>query len=323
VKFGWTKRTGDRLDTASLPPWRPKSATAALQVLAAAVLFGTTGTAQALGPTGTTPLGVGATRLLIGGVALLAVLPLLGVRPSDAMRLWRSPIALLAGVCTALYQVCFFAAVRDAGVALGTLVTIGSGPIFAGLLARIILGERLIISWVAATALCVGGLTLLTLDGAAQIDAGVVPLLLALAAGLAYAVYTVAAKQLTTRGENSSAVMASAFALGGLLLVPVLLTQPLDWLGTPSGITMALYLGLATTTLAYVLFGKGLAVLPAGPVTTLVLAEPLVATTLGVTLLDERLAPLGLVGAALVFVGLALQGLTVSRRKPAVPTLPS
>jgi drug/metabolite transporter, DME family len=312
-----------RLDTASLPPERSTSATAAVLVLTAAVLFGTTGTAQALGPTDTTPLGVGATRLLIGGVALLAVLPLLGVRPTDAIRLWWSPIAVLAGVCTALYQVCFFAAVSDAGVALGTLVTIGSGPVFAGMLARLLLGERLAVSWVAAIALCVGGLTLLTLDGAGQIDAGVIPLLLALAAGLAYAGYTVAAKRLTTAGENSSAVMASAFALGGLLLVPVLLTQPLGWLATPAGVTMALYLGLATTSLAYVLFGKGLAVLPAGPVTTLVLAEPLVATTLGVTLLDERLAPLGLIGAALVFVGLALQGLAVSRRRPTVPSLPS
>ena len=44
-----------------------------LAVIAAAVLFGTTGTSQALGPDGTTPLGVGAVRLLIGGTALAAL----------------------------------------------------------------------------------------------------------------------------------------------------------------------------------------------------------------------------------------------------------
>ena len=42
---------------------------------------------------------------------------------------------LLAGLMTATYQVLFFGGVHLAGVALGTLVTIGSGPVFTGLLA--------------------------------------------------------------------------------------------------------------------------------------------------------------------------------------------
>ena len=44
---------------------------------------------------------------------------------------------------------------------------------------------------------------------------------------------------------------------------------PLAWLATPSGLAMALWLGLATTTLAYVLFGRGLRHLPAGPIRTM------------------------------------------------------
>jgi len=67
------------------------------QVLAAAVLFGTTGTAQALGPAGTTPVAVGAVRLLVGGLILLIAVPLLGGRVVRAVTLWRSPIGLAAG----------------------------------------------------------------------------------------------------------------------------------------------------------------------------------------------------------------------------------
>jgi DME family drug/metabolite transporter len=114
-------------------------------------------------------------------------------------------------------------------------------------------------------------------------------------------------------GHRSDEVMAAAFGLGGILLLPVLLTQPLAWLATGSGVAMALWLGLATTTLAYVLFGRGLRHLPAGPVTTLVLAEPVVATVLGVVVLGEHLAPLGWVGAVLVLAGLALQGVASTR----------
>jgi drug/metabolite transporter, DME family len=292
-----------------------RAAPAVAAVLAAAVLFGTTGTAQALGPSSTTPLGVGAARLLLGGLALLAVLPLLGARPADAARLWRTPAGLGAGVCTALYQVCFFAGVQRAGVAVGTLAAIGSGPVLAGLLARVLLGERPGREWLVATGVCVTGLALLVLSGGGGADGDALGVLLAVLAGLGYAAYTVLAKALLREGTASAPVMAAAFGLGGLLLVPVLLTQPLGWLATPDGAALALYLGLATTTLAYVLFGRGLAVLPAGPVTTLVLAEPVVATLLGTVVLGERLPLLGAVGAALVLVGLVLQGVGAVRRR--------
>jgi DME family drug/metabolite transporter len=284
-----------------------------LAVLGAATLFGTTGTAQALGPAGTTPLGVGAVRIAIGGAGLFAVLPALGGHRRDALALWRTRWGLLAGLTTALYQVCFFAGVSRAGVALGTLVTIGSGPVLTGILSWLLLRERPTASWLVATAVCVLGLALLIGSGSTQAEVDPVGLGLALASGFGYAVYTVAAKRLITQGHRSDEVMAAAFGLGGLLLLPVLLTQPLAWLTTASGLALALWLGLATTTLAYVLFGRGLRHLPAGPVTTLVLAEPVVATALGVIVLGEQLAVLGWVGAALVLAGLVLQGVVSTR----------
>ncbi len=277
------------------------------------MLFGTTGTAQALGPSGTTPLGIGAARIVVGGAGLFAVLPFIGGSRRDALSLWRSRWGIIAGTMTALYQVCFFGGVLRAGVALGTLVTIGSGPVFAGILSWVLLRERPRATWVLATSVCVVGLALLIGSGAARPDVDAWGLLLALASGLGYAVYTVAAKRLLNDGHRSDEVMAGAFGLGGLLLLPLLLTQPVAWLATPSGLVLALWLGLATTTLAYVLFGRGLRHLPAGPVTTLVLAEPVVATVLGVVLLGESLAVLGWIGAALVLTGLALQGAASAR----------
>lgn len=287
-------------------------------VLVAAALFGTTGTAQALGPAGTTPLGVGAARIALGGVVLLCLLPLLGGDAGRAVVLWRRPAGVTAGLCTAAYQLCFFAAVQATGVALGTVLAIGSGPVFAGLLAWGLLHERPGRAWMAATGSCVAGIALLAGVGAAGTGAAatggagaaVQPVgpILALGAGLAYAGYTVAARRLITTGDHSATVMGSAFGLGAVLVVPVLLTQPLRWLATPSGAVLVAYLGVVTIALAYVLFGRGLRALPAGPVTTLVLAEPLVATLLGVAVLHERLTAPAVLGTALVVVGLAVQG---------------
>lgn len=283
-------------------------------VLLAAALFGTTGTAQALGPSSTTPLGVGAARLVVGGLALVL---LLGSRRSEVLALWRTRGGLLAGLCTGLYQVCFFAGVERAGVAVGTLVAIGSGPVLTGLLAVRLLGERPGRTWLAATGLCLAGLALLVLGGGADGTADLLGILLALAAGLAYAAYTVLAKRQLDAGHGPATVMAAAFGLGGLLSVPVLLSQPLGWVATGSGLALVAYLGLVTTTLAYLLFVRGLAVLPAGPVTTLVLAEPVVATALGVLVLEERLATVGAVGAGLVLLGLLVQGRGATRAAPA------
>lgn len=284
-------------------------------VLVAAALFGTTGTAQALGPSSTTALGVGAARLLVGGLALLALLPLVGARRSEAAALWRTPGGIVAGLCTCAYQICFFAGVARAGVAVGTLVAIGSGPVLTGLLARWLLRERPGRAWLVATGLCLTGLGLLVLGGGASSRTDGLGVLLALLAGLAYAAYTVLAKQQLDAGHAPAAVMAAAFGLGGLLSLPVLVTQPLGWTTSAGGVALAAYLGLVTTTLAYLLFVRGLAVLPAGPVTTLVLAEPVVATALGITVLGERLSAGGVLGAGLVLLGLVVQGRGASDRR--------
>jgi DME family drug/metabolite transporter len=217
---------------------------------------------------------------------------------------------------TAVYQVAFFAAVARAGVALGALVAIGSGPILVGVLSWAWLRERPRKAWWLSTILCLCGLVLLTVSGAQQPAVDLVGVLLAFVAACGYAVYTVTAKRLMNSGTPAVEAMASAFSLGGLLLLPVLMfTQP-SWLREPSGLAVALWLGLATTTLAYVLFGRGLQVLEAGPAATLVLAEPVVATLLGVLVLGEVLGVVGWIGAALVVVGLALQGLVSIRHGP-------
>ena len=292
----------------------PRSTNAAVvSVLLGAVLFGTAGTAQALGPAGTTPIGVGTVRLLVGGLGLLLVLPLLGHRRVEALRAARSPWVIASVIGTASYQLCFFAGVERAGVALGTLVAVGSAPLFAGLLGWAT-GHPPTRAWGVATAVCLLGLTLLSAQGLTGGEpAGVA---LALGAGLAVAAYTVAVKRAFDAGGRPGPVLTASFLLGGLVLLPVLATQPLAWLAAPCGVALAVYLGLATMTVANVLHARGLARLAPGPVATLMLVEPLVATVLGAVVLGERLtAPAG-AGLLLVLGGLLLLGASVRRSDP-------
>ena len=281
-----------------------------LLVLSAAVLFGTTGTAQALGPDAS-PLAVGAARIAVGG-ALLALVAWL-LRDASATRSWaRGALgATAAGIVG--YQLCFFAAVADTGVAVGTVVALGSAPAMSGLLARIVDGTALDRRWTACTALATAGVLLLVLSGA---DARVsVPgIVLALGAGASYATYTVSSKRLLADGHRPEAVMAAGFGLAAIALLPLLAAKGGE-IASVDGIALAVYLGAIPTALAYILFARGLKWLTPGETATLTLAEPLTAAVLGTVILSERPGALAVVGAALVLAGLVALAAPAGRRR--------
>jgi drug/metabolite transporter, DME family len=277
------------------------SGRARFQVLLAALCFGTTGTAQALGPDGLSPAGVGAARILVGGALLVAVAWLTGGRLA---RLPRGPL-LFAALAVAAYQLSFFAAVADTGVAVGTIVALGSAPALTGLVEWAETRRPPARAWAMATALACAGVALLALAGA-DADVSLPGIGLALCAGASYAGYTLVAKRMLTTGHPPETVMAGAFGLAAVLLVPVLAATGAGWLTEPGGAALAVFLGVVPTALAYVLFARGLRILAAAETATLTLAEPLTAALLGVVVLGERLSAPAAAGALLILGGLVL-----------------
>ena len=268
-------------------------------VLIAAVLWGTTGTARALAPADAAPLAVGAVRIAIGGVLLVLIALARGTL--FAAR-WPVVPAVIAATAVAIYQLSFFEGVARAGVAVGTILAIGSSPAFAGLFAWLALRERPTTRWLVSTAIAIAGLVLLVLPGpTAPLEPAAV--MLPLIAGAGYAVYATASKRLLRFGDNV-AVAAIAFGGGALLLVPVLLVVDLSWLADPRGVIVVVELGVVATAIAYILYTAALVRLPVSHGATLSLAEPLTASLLGTLVLGESLAPIQLVGAALVAAGL-------------------
>ncbi|HUN24402.1 MAG TPA: EamA family transporter [Anaerolineales bacterium] len=274
-------------------------------VLLAAMLWGTTGTVRALTLADAPSLAVGAMRMVIGGLALLALATL---RRSDNQQTpapsWAKRPLLGASACMAAYQLFFFAGVRLTGVAAGTVITIGSAPVLAGLLAWLLRGERPTARWWVATCMAVLGCILL---GTAQsADAGALnPLgiVLALGAGASYALYAVFSKQLLAQ-HSAPAVAGWVFSIGALFLLPILFFQDVQWLTEPRSLLGAFILGLFATALAYTFFSEGLKRINIGTAVTLSLMEPVTAGILAVTLLHETLPLQGWLGVGLVFAGM-------------------
>ncbi|MFJ6016636.1 DMT family transporter [Streptomyces sp. NPDC092952] len=292
----------------------------ALAVLLASVLWGTTGTAATFAP-GVGPLAIGAAAMGLGGLLQAAVAGRRIVRSRHRLAA-RWPTVLVGGAGVALYPLAFYTSMHLAGVAVGTVVSIGSAPPASALIERLADGRRLSRRWLAGAALGLAGTALLCAaeatgggaTGTASAGRTVLGVGLGLVAGVTYAGYAWAAHRLITRDVPARAAMGAVFGLGGLMLLPVLAATGAPLLASWTNAGVGLYMALVPMFTGYVLFGFGLARIPVSAATTLSLLEPAVAAVLAVLVVGEELPALGWAGVGLVLACLAVLTAPTPRR---------
>jgi DME family drug/metabolite transporter len=289
-------------------------------LVAASVLWGTTGTVASLIDDRVGPLAIGAATMAVGGALLFLVSArgALGAIRSHGSRGW----LLIGAVGVVIYPLAFYSAMDLAGVAIGNVTALGSGPLFAAILERLVDGRRLTGRWMLGAGTAITGVALLVVGGhggaassggAGSLGLGVA---LGLLAGAAYALYTYASSRVIALGVPSRSAMGAVFGLGAVPLALVLLVTGGPLLTTgPTTIALTAYLALGPMLLAYLLFGWGLRALRSSTVTVITLLEPLVATILAVLIVGERLELVGWVGLALILVGV---GVVSTARRPRI-----
>lgn len=279
-------------------------------VLLAAMLWGTVGTTQTFLTEGVSSFGVAAVRSAIGGGLLLVIV--LAMRKIN-FRTWSWKWTILAALAIALFQSLFFTSVRYTGVAVGTVITIGSAPVFAGGIEWLFWKVRPSLVWGKATALAITGCVLLFVNrGEAVIDPFGIGL--ALCAGFMFALYTNVSKQLMKNEETLPAV-AMTFTICALFLLPFAARDGLGWLSEGNNLWSMLFMSIVATSLAYLLFLGGLQKINSSAAVTLSLAEPLTAAMLGVFLIGEYLSATSWIGVGLLLSGIIV--LTLGGRKAA------
>ncbi len=294
----------------------------ALFVLAASVLWGTTGTAATFEPD-VSPLAIGAVAMGFGGLlqAAIAARPMLAFH-SFLRRQWRT--AGLGALAVAMYPLAFYSSMHLAGVAVGTVVSIGSAPLASAVIERVVDKRRFTRRWAVGAVLGVSGAVLLCVTESGHADqapgaewstpAGIA---LGLLAGLTYALYSWAAHRLISTGVPSRAVMGAVFGVGGLLLMPVLAATGAPFLASWQNFSVGAYMAVVPMFAGYVLFGWGLARVRASTATTVSLAETVVAAVLAVIVVGERLPAPAWTGAALIAGSLFILTLPAPRRRTA------
>ncbi len=267
----------------------------------AAILFNTSG----LGP-----VTVSFWRF-VGGLALLAALrPFLGGP-------WRAGLrrVLLTGAGFAIYQTAYFAAIPYAGLALATVVTLGTGPVLIAVGSWLFLRERLGLLGAALILLSLVGLILLVRPSGTSVSVFGVALSLLSAAG--YAAVTLLSRASRSADDPLDAALGG-FAVGAVLVLPIALAEGLlptsgQWDGT---LGLLAFLAVFPTALAYVAFFTGLRAVNATTASMVALVEPLAAAVLGVAVLHERLTVSGYAGGLLLLLAVVALTRIESRVSP-------
>ncbi|MGW6021389.1 DMT family transporter [Streptomyces sp. NPDC055099] len=234
----------------------------------------------------------------------------------------RLPRIVATGVALAVFQTAYFAAVESTGLAVGTVVTMGAGPVLIALGARFTMGERLGLGGVVAVAGALAGLVVLVLGsgGASVRPVGVG---WGLVSAAAYATMT-----LLTRwwgrdgGTDSSDTTVWSFAVVSVCLLPLAAVEGLvPHTAEPARMGLyLLYIVVIPTAVAYALYFAGAAVIRSATVSVITLLEPLSAAVIAVVLLGEELTVSTVLGTLLMLA--AVTGLagaeTVAARRGVV-----
>ena len=220
-------------------------------VLAASVIWGTTGTAATYAPN-VSPLAIGAAAMGVGGL-LQAFLAWRQIN-NDRMLL-RSHwfFVLLGAVSVTIYPLAFYSSMHLAGVTVGTVVTIGSAPLLSALIERLFDRRPLTKRWVVGASLGLLGTVLLCMAEStghlpstvnSSVMENMLGIGLGLLAGITYALYSWTAHKLMQQGAASSSAMGTTFGIGGLLLMPVLLFTGGNLMDSWSNAAVGIYMAL-------------------------------------------------------------------------------
>lgn len=258
------------------------------------------------------PLFTGLMRALPAGLALLA---LTRVLPRGS---WLGRAAVLGTLNIGVFfPLLFLAAYRLPGGVAGVLGAVA--PMFALAFAAVLLAESPTRRKLVAGLVGVAGVALVVLRGTIELDP------IGVLAGLGGAASMAAGTVLTKKwgrpdGVGPLALTGWQLTAGGLVIAPLAILVE----GAPPALDGRalggyLYLGVLGTAVAYWLWFRGIARVPATSVAFLGLLSPISAAIIGWIALAQALTPLQILGLVIALAGIVLGQLPSKPASPAPP----
>lgn len=278
---------------------------------AAAIIYGAAYPATAIALRSFTPLGIAALACTLALPVVIA-LGWIGWLPRPSTSGMDGPRLLRLTILSALGGLVFIAAVNVAIALSGPTVTGFVAPLYAvaaALLAVPLLGERIRLATIGAFGLALVGTGLLA-GVAPDLDA-LVGVAMALGSAVVFGLYIVLARRWSTRYrlDGTLVTIGNLIGRGPVLLAFEAIRSP----GTlfpgdadPVAVIALLSIALGSSSTANLLLMASVRRVAAGRASAALLLTPISSAALGAVLLADHLAPVQLVGAAMILVGIAV-----------------
>ncbi len=195
-------------------------------------------------------------------------------------------------------------------------VIVAVAPLFIALIALFGTREEHVSPrFFAGFALAIVGIALISYEGAGQGDAGLAGCLLAVAAALAWAIYSTIGKKLSKLGLSTIATTKRTFLWGLLFMLPLLPVMGfgqgadgagIGWIANPTMLANLLFLGLVASATCYVTWNKAAGILGVVSTSAYIYLSPVITVACSVAVLGEPLTWQIALGAALTIAGLLL-----------------
>ncbi len=249
-------------------------------------------------------------------LAATAMVTGLAVAQPKLLRIRRRdvPFFLLFGVLSiGGLSVVYIQAVDRVGVATAA-VLLYTAPAWVTVLAWRLYGEPLTRLKIAALVLAFLGTVLVAqAHDLARLRVNATGLLFGLASGFTYAMYTIFSRR-SLRNYSALTTVTYSLVFAGLVLAPLVSPGDVRLVigGPPTLWGLLITLALGPTVGSYLLYTRGLQYIEASVASITAMLEPVSAAVLGYVILHQRLAPVQILGGALILTAVGL--LAMSQR---------
>lgn len=254
-----------------------------------------------------TPIEILFIRFVIGFVALLAIYPrrlILAEKRQECL----FAAAGISGI-TVYYLLENIALTLTTASNVGIIITIA--PFFTALLSSMFLksekpNSQFYIGFLAAIA----GVALISYSGSSTFQLNPIGDLLAMLAAVAWAIYSILTRKISTLGYNTIQTTRRIFMYGLLFMLPMLFYTDFHLetgdFASMTALGNLLFLGLGASALCFVTWNSAVKLLGAIKTSVYIYLVPVVTVAASVMILDEPLTASLIIGTVLILVGLWL-----------------
>ena len=287
-----------------------KKLTGTIFILIAASLWGSMGifsrylNAAGFGAFEVTQVRVTVGFIIVGTYLLLFNRSMLKIKLKDLWCFLGTGIVSLLLFCICYFKSMEYVSIATAGVLLYT------APTFVMLMSLFLFKEKLTASKIIALVMSFVGCALVS--GIGNDSASVVGILLALASGFFYALYSIFGRYAIMRGYSSWTIVFYTFmfsSVGCAFLCDWKTVASVAFSSAKNGL-LCLGLGLITGFLAYIFYSMGLERIESSKASILASLEPVVGTVLAMIFFAEFPTAPGVIGIILVLCAIAALSIT-------------